>query len=105
MFTPKNVTSNDRLPVYVYIHGGNFQQGGPNIPLFDGRSIAQRGVITVFISYRLGALGWLTQTDAGLKGNLGLMDQRFALEWVQRNIHNFGILCFFFSYGLSYHRW
>jgi para-nitrobenzyl esterase len=55
----------------------------------------------VTINYRLGALGWLVEPgllaaasnafqNAGDAGNYGLMDQQFALQWVQRNIARFG---------------
>lgn len=46
-------------------------------------------MIVVTINYRLGALGWLV-TPKTLNGNLGLLDQREALKFVQRNIKNFG---------------
>ena len=44
------------------------------------------------MNYRLGAFGFLageTITSDGV-ANAGLLDQRFALEWVQHNIHLFG---------------
>lgn len=45
------------------------------------------------IQYRLGAFGFLA--SAGLKAaggqlNAGLLDQRFALEWVQQHAAQFG---------------
>ena len=45
------------------------------------------------LNYRLGAFGWLsgpTFQQANGTANAGLHDQRFALEWVQQNIHLFG---------------
>jgi carboxylesterase type B len=44
-------------------------------------------------SYRLGALGFLTSEElrnAGYKANNGLRDQRVAIEWVRKHIHEFG---------------
>lgn len=43
-------------------------------------------------NYRLGALGWLSGPTFQENGtaNAGLHDQRFALEWIQKNIHLFG---------------
>ena len=38
--------------------------------------------------YRLGVLGWIA--TGTMKGNYGFQDQIAALEWVQRNIANFG---------------
>ena len=63
--------------------------------------VAENDIIVVTINYRLGALGWLVEPglsaaasnffeNAGDAGNYGLMDQQFALQWVQRNIARFG---------------
>lgn len=46
------------------------------------------GVIVVSINYRLGLFGWLGA--GGITPNLGLYDQRVALEWVQKYINRFG---------------
>lgn len=50
------------------------------------------GFITVEIQYRLGAFGQLASADVQEHGklNVGLLDQRFALEWVQKYISSFG---------------
>lgn len=52
----------------------------------------RNGVIYVALNYRLGAFGWLAGPTVGADGvaNAGLYDQRFALQWVQDNIHLFG---------------
>lgn len=44
------------------------------------------------MNYRLGAFGWLSGPTFQESGdaNAGLLDQRFALEWVQMHIHKFG---------------
>ena len=44
------------------------------------------------INYRLGPLGFPLGPEAVERGalNLGLHDQRVALEWVQKNIASFG---------------
>jgi carboxylesterase type B len=49
-------------------------------------------MIYVALNYRLGALGFLAGPEVERDGvlNAGLLDQRFALEWVQRYIHLFG---------------
>lgn len=84
----------DRLPVMVWIHGGGFQTEWYGGDLW--RFLALRGVVIVSIEYRTGALGFmahpeLTKEDPeGHSGNYGLLDQIFALKWIQRNITNFG---------------
>ena len=79
------------LPVMFFIHGGGFNEGfnaGP-FKMYDGSYVAVTGnVVVVTVNYRLGAFGFLV-TDK-LNGNLGLMDQRLAMHWVQQNIHVFG---------------
>lgn len=49
-------------------------------------------IIFVSFNYRLGPIGFLSLNDPSLNvpGNNGLKDQIFALEWVQKNIENFG---------------
>ena len=57
---------------------------------FTGSSIAGNGdVIIVVIQYRLGAFGFL-YTQERTPSNLGLWDQRLALQWIQNNIIAFG---------------
>ena len=85
-------------PVMVWIHGGSYGWGGTSDPLFEGHNFvkAHPEVILVTINYRLGLLGFLdlTQMEGGEdyaeSGNLGLLDQVAALEWIQRNIAAFG---------------
>lgn len=48
--------------------------------------------VVVEIQYRLGAFGFLASSLIRDRGalNAGLLDQRFALEWVQEHIAKFG---------------
>jgi len=90
---PARARANDRLPVFVYIHGGGLNNGSSS--LHDGTTIVQQtGVVVVTINYRLGVLGWLglpaLTAAQGESGNYGLMDQLAALTWVRRNIAAFG---------------
>jgi para-nitrobenzyl esterase len=80
----------------VWIHGGAFFSGAGSIPWYNGGGLARRGdVVVVTINYRLGALGFLQLEhllgeDFAGSGNLGLLDQIAALEWVRDNIEAFG---------------
>ena len=91
--TPATSTS-DKLPVMVWIHGGGFQTEWYGGDLW--KYLAMRGVVIVSVEYRTGALGFmahpeLTKEDPdGHSGNYGILDQIYALQWVQRNIQNFG---------------
>ncbi|XP_049837320.1 cholinesterase 1-like [Schistocerca gregaria] len=76
------------LPVMFYIHGGGFKFG---YPFFSNPDyLVEKGVVLVTISYRLGALGFLSLQNDDIPGNAGLKDQVLALQWVQRNIAAFG---------------
>ena len=88
-------------PVMVFIHGGAYTLGTSATPLYGGGSLVRRslqdsdGIVYVSINYRLGALGYLDLTQFStparkFDSNLGLRDQVAALEWVQRNIGQFG---------------
>ncbi|XP_049766361.1 acetylcholinesterase-like [Schistocerca cancellata] len=76
------------LPVMFYIHGGGFKFGHPFFSNPD--YLVEKGVVLVTISYRLGALGFLSLMNDDIPGNAGLKDQVLALQWVQRNIAAFG---------------
>lgn len=49
-------------------------------------------MIAVNLNYRLSAWGFLFGTEVAASGqtNLGLRDQRLALQWVHENIAAFG---------------
>ncbi|MBQ3745169.1 MAG: carboxylesterase family protein [Prevotella sp.] len=87
-------SANEKLPVMVWIHGGGFQTEHYAGDLWS--LLAQRGVVIVSVEYRTGALGFMAHPELakenpeGHSGNYGILDQIYALEWVQRNIANFG---------------
>lgn len=88
---PQTVTGG--LPVVVQIHGGGYTVG--NALSYPGDAIVNAsngGLIYVAIQYRLGIFGFLGGSDVKDNGvlNVGLFDQRLALEWVQRHIGAFG---------------
>jgi para-nitrobenzyl esterase len=86
----------EKLPVMVWVHGGGYTFGADSQPLYEATNLSRRGVIVVGMNYRLGALGFLAhpalnaESDKGVSGNYGLLDQIEALRWVQKNIAAFG---------------
>ncbi|KAL8949240.1 MAG: hypothetical protein Q9222_004639, partial [Ikaeria aurantiellina] len=92
----KNSTAGS--PVLVWIYGGGFSYSdktgyGNPAGLIRASNMSQaEEVIFVAFNYRLGVLGWLAGSSLQANGtaNVGLYDQRLALEWVQSNIHLFG---------------
>ncbi|XP_070541617.1 cAMP-regulated D2 protein-like [Ptychodera flava] len=92
-FTPLDATSSSKLPVMVYIHGGNFRDGVGANDLQDGRYLANHtNTIVGSINYRVGALGFLVAGKGAeaARGNYGIEDQRMAFAWFKENIAAFG---------------
>ena len=93
IISPKDA---ENLPVMFWIHGGagRFGSGGDSIYLTS--RFAEKDVILVTINYRLGSLGWFAhpalsaESENGVSGNYGSLDQIEALKWVKNNISNFG---------------
>ena len=94
-------TPQERHPVMVWIHGGDFIAGSSGGPAAtgastDGSVLARQGVVVVSIEYRLGPFGFLAlpslsrESTKQSSGNYGMLDQIAALEWVKRNIVAFG---------------
>ena len=89
-------SADERRPVMVWIHGGGLTRGSGSHVVYDGTSLANKGVVLVTVNYRLGPLGYLAhpelsaESDHGSSGNYGVLDQIAALTWVQKNIASFG---------------
>jgi para-nitrobenzyl esterase len=83
-------------PVMVWIPGGGNFAGGSTQSVYDGESLARRGVVVVTLNYRLGAFGFFShpalsrESPRRASGNQGILDQIAALRWVQENIARFG---------------
>jgi para-nitrobenzyl esterase len=88
---------NERLPVYVWIHGGSNNFGSAR--QYDGSVLAAEShVVVVVVQYRLGPIGWFYHpalqtggadilTDSG---NFGTLDHAQVLKWIHKNIDAFG---------------
>jgi len=101
VFVPKGVLrkagKGKGAPVLVWFYGGGYTLGHKNqnpAGLIAASGNSSNGdVIYVAMNYRLGALGFSSGPTFNAQGgtsNVGLYDQRFALEWVQKKIHLFG---------------
>ncbi|RAH55631.1 carboxylesterase [Aspergillus piperis CBS 112811] len=89
VYAPPNATD---LPVLLWIHGGGYGLFGATYDPSPMMNTNNNGFITVEIQYRLGAFGFLSSEEVKEHGvtNAGLLDQRFAFEWVQEHIDKFG---------------
>ena len=87
-------------PVMVWFHGGSYMGGSgyyqSGVPFYDGHALCKEGdgTVVVTVNYRLGGFGFWAHSDllseSGTAGNMGIQDQRAALEWVQQNARAFG---------------
>lgn len=85
-----------KLPVYVWIHGGGNHHGYASEMEFYASKLAAKGIVVVAIQYRVGALGFLSlpelsaESQHKVSGNYAILDQIAALKWVRENIAGFG---------------
>lgn len=93
---PVGIPKHKKLPVLFWIYGGGWTEGSTQG--YDGTAIVLKSVemgepvIFVAANYRLNAFGYLQGKQMQAEGitNLGMRDQRKALEWVAENIDAFG---------------
>lgn len=88
-------SAEEKLPVYVWFHGGGADHGYSYEAEFDPMELAKRGIVVISVAQRLSMFGYLAlpQLDAeqdGHSGNYILMDNHKALEWIIANIDAFG---------------
>lgn len=76
------------LPVIIFFEGKNFYQSS-TIPI-NGQDLAAEGVVVVTVNYRLNVFGFFCLGTSESRGNLGLLDQYFAMLWIKQNINHFG---------------
>ncbi|KAK4098444.1 alpha/beta-hydrolase [Parathielavia hyrcaniae] len=85
----KPQTGENRKAVMVWLHGGTFISGSSAVPDYNGQFFAdQEDIVLVTINYRVSFLGFPGNPHG--PRNLGLLDQRLAVEWVRDNIAGFG---------------
>lgn len=89
VYAPANASN---LPVLVWIHGGGYGLGNGTQDLSFLINSNNKSFIGVSIQYRLGAFGFLAGDEVFRNGvvNAGILDQTFALQWVQSYIGIFG---------------
>ncbi|XP_074895475.1 fatty acyl-CoA hydrolase precursor, medium chain-like [Buteo buteo] len=89
VYTPVSTEKQEKLPVFVWIHGGGLVSGAASS--YDGSALAAfDNVVFVTIQYRLGIVGYFSTGDKHARGNWGYLDQVAALQWIQENIIHFG---------------
>ncbi|XP_063218548.1 putative inactive carboxylesterase 4 isoform X2 [Bacillus rossius redtenbacheri] len=90
IWVPQGRSYGDTLPTIVFLEGENFVTGSPSKYPAQDLAAYGHGVIVISISYRLNIFGFFCLEDSAARGNLGLLDQYFALLWVREHIQSFG---------------
>ncbi|KAL0934394.1 chlorogenic acid esterase precursor [Colletotrichum truncatum] len=93
VWTPTSPPPKGGFPVLFFMTGGGFVMGGVDFPWQIPTSWVERSqsAIIVTINYRVSIFGFPNARGlADGEQNLGILDQRAALEWVQDNIAAFG---------------
>ncbi|KAF7312047.1 Carboxylic ester hydrolase [Mycena indigotica] len=97
VFRPQGTTSNSKLPVLFWIHGGAYTSGAASDPQFNPSLLLQRSIqlgkpmIFVSTNYRVNTFGFLASESVPPPDlNAGLQDQRMAMLFVKNNIAAFG---------------
>ncbi|KAI1382425.1 alpha/beta-hydrolase [Hypoxylon crocopeplum] len=95
---PHGTTSDSKLPVMVWLHGGGHALGSASDVLYEPDGLVKQAagdeqpLIFVGVNYRLGLFGFASSKalTKDKHTNAGLRDQRAAFEWVHDNIETFG---------------
>ena len=97
VYTPSsNNVKENKLPVMVYLHAGEFRFGSSNDLENSWPYFSKGRIILVTANVRLGYFGFAALNELrsndpnNSTGNYGLQDQRYVLKWVKKNIEAFG---------------
>jgi len=96
VWAPPSARAGANLPVIVFIYGGGNTIGSSGMPLYSGDTVAKRGAVFVNFNYRVGAFGFMAhpgltaESPHHQSGNYAHLDQVAALQWIHRNIAQFG---------------
>ncbi|KAF8581513.1 triacylglycerol lipase-like protein [Ramaria rubella] len=93
LFIPSDTTPTSRHPVFCWIQGGGYIVNSD--ANYNGSELVKatgNQMVFVGINYRVGLFGFLSSERVCENGdlNVGLLDQRMAMEWVQEHITKFG---------------
>ncbi len=97
VWRPARLSTQEKVPVVFWIHGGSNFKGTSSDPMYDGAYLASASkVIFVSVNYRLGLLGAFSseisddEDKLDQSGNYVTLDLLQALRWVRDNVGNFG---------------
>src|SRR5205814_9968274 len=91
-----SATKGGRRPVMVWLHGGGYTAGSPNMIPYDGANLArQHDVVVVSITHRLNVFGFAYLAELGGErfagaSNAGMEDIIAGREWICANVASIG---------------
>ncbi|KAI1341553.1 carboxylesterase [Xylariaceae sp. FL0016] len=93
VWAPSNATVDSKLPVWLFIQGGGYTANSN--ANWNGTEVVQQSggnIVMVNFNYRVGLWGFLASERLRSDGdlNVGLLDQRFVMQWVKSHIAQFG---------------
>lgn len=115
VWAPANATVDSKLPVWLFIQGGGTSRSQVNNdekqssanddiqgytinsnPNWNGSHVVEvsgRNIVFVNFNYRVGLFGFLASERVRADGdlNVGLLDQRLMMQWVQKHISQVSI--------------
>ena len=80
----------------VWLHGGGYSAGSPNMIPYDGANLARKhDVVVVGLTHRLNVFGFAYLAELGGEkyadaSNAGMKDIIAGLEWIRDNVASFG---------------
>jgi para-nitrobenzyl esterase len=95
LWTP-SASKGGKRPVMVWLHGGGYSTGSPNMIPYDGANLARKhDVVVVGLTHRLNVFGFIYLAHLGGEkyagaSNTGMKDIIAGLEWIRDNIASFG---------------
>ncbi|KNZ64656.1 hypothetical protein VP01_1006g4 [Puccinia sorghi] len=94
VYSPQ-VERGTKLPIFVWLHGGSFIEGGATNYGLDGSALAGKSqMVVVVVQYRLGLLGFLkgslAKTNPPISGNYAVQDVIMALNSIRELADTFG---------------
>ncbi|ETS87996.1 hypothetical protein PFICI_01824 [Pestalotiopsis fici W106-1] len=93
VWAPANATADSKLPVLLFIQGGGYTTNSN--ANWNGTYLVEasgRNMVFVNFNYRVGLYGFLAGERVRADGdlNVGLLDQRMMMQWIQQHISEFG---------------
>ena len=90
----QSLDASAKKPVVIFYHGGGWNNGSSiESTAYDGQRLSEYGdVVVVTVNHRLNVVGFLDMTAFGgnFARNVGALDLAASVEWVYKNIENFG---------------